>query len=83
MSEEEMITHLRFLNEGLDSSTRYGHDVQPWEVEIAYVRREQQIRRQRREAFDVYVNGLEHDYDRSEAGLPVADLDNSAFTELF
>lgn len=57
-------------------------DPRPWEEELAYIKREMQVRRARREAHDRYVRQLEREFAESEANLPVADLDNSRFTKL-
>lgn len=81
MSDEELNTHLRSINEVMDTVYEHRIDARSWEEEIAYVRREQQIRRARRESHEKYVRQLEREFTESEAGLPVADLDNSAFLE--
>jgi hypothetical protein len=81
MSDEDLINHLRSLHEGLDHAYETRGNSRLWEEEIAYVRREQQIRRERRAAHDAYIRTLEREFAISEAGLPVADLDNSAFLE--
>ena len=81
MSDEDLINHLRSLHDGLDHAYETRGNNRPWEEEIAYVRREQGIRRDRRAAHDTYIRTLEREFAISEAGLPVADLDNSAFLE--
>lgn len=53
-----------------------------WEVELAYIRREQQLRRVRREAHEAYTRQIELEFAEEERCLPVADLDNSRFLEL-
>lgn len=61
----------------LDSSARF--DTRPWDEELSYVKREQQIRRQRHEAHEKWLKELELEHSRQEINLPTADLDNSAF----
>lgn len=51
----------------------------PWEEEIAYIKRELQIRRSRREAHTAYVNFLERELAAIEFNLPFADTDNTVF----
>jgi len=83
MSDEELFNNLRSLGEALDKVYEHRLDPKPWEVEVAYIKRERDIRRDRREAHDKYLKLLERDFADSEAGLPVADLDNSAFLECY
>ena len=82
MSDEDLNNHIRSLHEGLDHMYETRGNNRPWEEEIAYARREQQIRRDRRAAHEAYMKQLEREFSVSEAGLPVADLDNSAFLEI-
>ena len=80
--DEELIDRLRRLEEDRQKVVDVVLDARPWEEEIAYVRRELQIRRTRREMHDRYVKQLESEYSRSEADLPSADLDNSRFLRI-
>lgn len=81
MLDEDLIAHFR----ALDSSMRLAYessaqcDLRPWEEEIAYVRREQQVRRGRREAHTAYVQRTEREFNLAEMNLPPGDFDNSAF----
>jgi hypothetical protein len=54
-------------------------DVRPWEEEVAYVRREQQIRRVRRELHSEWMRRGDEEFNKREATLPAGDFDNSAF----
>jgi len=50
-----------------------------WEEEVAYARREQQLRRNRRESHDRYLSLCVDQSDVSEDDLPQGDFDNSAY----
>lgn len=78
MLDEDLIVRLRELED--DKSRAYdAHvDVRPWEVELAYIRREQQIRRNRRDAYAEYVRLLNEE-EQNEYLLPQGDFDNSAY----
>lgn len=80
MLDEDLVTRLRALD---DEKNRIyengGADPRPWEEEVAYVRREQQIRRARRDSHAEYVQKAEGEFNRLEASLPAGDFDNSAF----
>lgn len=76
MLDEDLIVRLRSLE---DEKERTHLDARPWEEEIAYIRREQQLRRARREAHSEYVRACELEFARSEVGLPAGDFDNSAY----
>lgn len=82
-SDEELSSRLRGLEDDRQRLFEMGYDARPWEEEVAFVRREQQIRRGRRDRHDTYVRRLEYEFAREEARLPFADLDNSRFLELF
>jgi hypothetical protein len=79
MLDEDLIVRLRALEE--DKSKVYDShlDMRPWEEEVAYIRREQQIRRTRRDTHSEYVRKAEEEFARTEASLPAGDFDNSAF----
>jgi hypothetical protein len=83
MLDEDLVVRFRALDDARNQVIDARMDPRPWEEEIAYVRREQQIRRVRRDAHDRYVRSFEREYSDSESGLPFADLDNSSFTDLF
>lgn len=80
--DEELINRLRSLEEDRQKVLDTHQDPRPWEEEVAYIRRELQIRRERRAAHERYVRQLEKEYVESEANLPVADLDNTHFLRL-
>lgn len=80
--DEELINRLRSLEEDRQKVLEAHQDPRPWEEEVAYIRRELQIRRDRRAAHERYVRQLEKEYAESEANLPVADLDNTHFLRL-
>jgi len=56
ISDEELFARMNQLE--TDRSKVIDHNFDPylWEVELAYLRREAQIRRQRREAHEVYLS---------------------------
>lgn len=83
MSDEELAALWRDLDESHQKIVCCNMDAMPWEVELAYLRREQLIRRERREAHEEYLKMLKSQPDFScDDNYPVADLDNSAFTSL-
>lgn len=84
MSDEELMERFKSLDADMASVAHEDYDAtKPWEEELSYVRREQLIRRGRRDAHERYLSRLDNDhYSESEASLPVADLDNSSFLEL-
>ena len=82
MPDEELINNLRSLEDDRQRLFATDQDATPWEVELAYIRRELQIRRERRVAHERYSKFLEREYVESESNLPVADLDNSYFLRL-
>jgi len=82
MSDDDLVLRLRSLEEDMSRVFEARMDTTMWEVEIAYIRREQQLRYRRHPIHVAYMNRLSREFMESEIGLPVADLDNSAFTEL-
>lgn len=79
MLDEDLVLRLRALEDAKGKAYETGVYARPWEEEIAYVRREQQIRRSRRETFAEYSRKLEEEFARTEASLPAGDFDNTAF----
>lgn len=79
MLDEDLIGRLRSLEDMKNQAYEAHVDTRPWEEEIAYIRREQQIRRTRRDNHMDYVRKYEDEFNRSEASLPAGDFDNSAF----
>lgn len=79
MQDEDLLLRLRALEEDCNRAYESGRDTYPWEVEIAYVRREQQIRRGRRDVHARLTAAAQVEFDRIEAALPQGDFDNSTF----
>jgi hypothetical protein len=79
MLDEDLIVRLRALEEGKNKGYEANVDLRPWEEEIAYIRREQQIRRTRRDAHAEWVSKDAEEFARIEASLPAGDFDNTAF----
>lgn len=77
--DEDLIVRLRALDEDRNKVFEARGDARPWEEEIAYVRREQQMRRARREKHQDFVRKEQEAFDKLEATLPPGDFDNSAF----
>lgn len=81
MSDDDMMSLSRRLHDDrdkvLDASVRL--DTRPWDEELAYLKREQQIRRSRHEAHERWLREQEIEHSRQEINLPTADLDNSSF----
>jgi hypothetical protein len=79
MLDEDLLIRFRALDDDRIKVTDAKGDPRPWEVEIAYLRREQQLRYVRRDAHAKYVRKEQEWFDQSEMGLPPGDFDNSAF----
>lgn len=79
MLDEDLIVRLRALEEDKNRVYEAHGDARPWEEEVAYIRREQQMRRLRRDTHADYVRKEADEFNRSEFGLPAGDFDNSAF----
>jgi hypothetical protein len=79
MLDEDIVVRLRVLEEDRAKVIEARGDTRPWEEEVAYVRREQQMRRVRRDSHSDYVRKATEEFDRLEASLPAGDFDNSAF----
>ncbi len=79
MLDEDLVIRLRVLEEDKGRVYESHMDSRPWEEELAYVRREQQIRRMRRDTHADYEREAQSEFARTEAGLPAGDFDNSAF----
>lgn len=82
LNDEELINRLRSLEDDRNKVLDAHLDAKSWEEEVAYIRRELQIRRSRREAHQDYVRQLEREFAEAEANLPVADLDNTHFLRI-
>ncbi len=78
-SDDELGARCRMLEDDRQKVVNSDFDPKPWEEEIAYVKREMQIRYERREAHARYVKQLDREFSESEASLPQADLDNTNF----
>lgn len=79
MLDEDLIARYRALDEERNKVFMSGLDSRPWEEELAYVRREQQIRQRRRDAHFRFESILRGERSRSEDDFPAGDFDNSAF----
>ena len=77
--DEDLANRLRVLEDERNRVIESHTDARPWEEEIAYVRREQQLRRVRRDHHQDFVRREQEAFDRYEAQLPAGDFDNSAF----
>jgi len=56
MSDEELASELQVVETGRESAYNTFCDTRPWEVEVAYFKREQHVRRLRREAHEKWLN---------------------------
>lgn len=79
MLDEDLISRLHSLEEEKVRVYEAREETRPWEEEIAYVRREQQIRRTRRDNHMDYLRKSEEEFARAEADLEPGDFDNLAF----
>lgn len=79
MLDEDLIARLRTMHDGARIVSESLLDPRPWEVEIAYVRREMQLRSGRRERHDRWVRDEMRAFAALEATLPPGDFDNSVF----
>ena len=75
--DEDLIVRLRVLDDDRNRAYEARADTSPWETEIAYVRREQQVRRSRRENHTDFIKREQRLFDELEASLPPGDFDNS------
>ena len=76
MLDEDLMIRLRNLEDDKGKVCLASQDTRPWEEEIAYIRREQQIRRCRRDAHQDYLRKTDGEYNQSEVGLPSGNFDN-------
>ena len=82
MQDDELIQRLTSMHEGRGRYLKARVSPRDWEVEICYIKRELQLRRERRGSHDTYVKEMEREFreDRdAERRLPAADLDNRDF----
>lgn len=79
MLDEDLVVRLRTLESDLEKAYDSYADTRPWEEELAYVKREQQIRRVRRDSHLEFIKQSEFEFARLEASLPAGDFDNSAY----
>lgn len=79
MLDEDLVVRIRALEADRAKVLDVSSDARPWEEEIAFVRREMQMRRERREAHQSWVRSEQDWFDRYEASLPAGDFDNSAY----
>jgi len=76
MLDEDLYSHLNTMEDGRSKAYESRQDTRLWEEEIAYLRREIQLRRGRREAHEKYVAETSRSFADEERGLPAADFDN-------
>lgn len=79
LQDNELAARYRELDDDKSRAQDLGYSLQPWEVELAYVRREQQIRNERRQVHAEISRREQQEFIASEAGLPSGDVDNFAF----
>lgn len=79
LQDNELALRYRALDDDRIRAQELGWVLQPWEVELAYVKREQQIRNDRRQAHAEINRRETQEFYASEAGLPSGDVDNFAF----
>lgn len=77
--DEDLVDRLRALDDDRNRAYDVGASTRPWEEEIAYVRREQQMRKVRRDNHADYVLKEQRLFEMAEYGLPPGDFDNSEF----
>lgn len=79
MSDEDLVTRFRAIDDDRIRAFESGRDdTAPWEVELAYVRREQQIRRGRRACHTEFMRRSDEEF-RLQQLLPAGDFDNFAY----
>lgn len=79
MLDEDLNSRLRTLEDDKNKAYESHFETRVWEIEIAYIRREQQMRRIRRDFHFDFERKTKEDFDRLEASLPAGDFDNTAF----
>ena len=79
MQDDELMMRLRTLHDDRDKVFAERLDARLWDVELAYVKREQQVRKTRHDAHEKYLLELAKEHAEQEIGLPNADTDNSTF----
>lgn len=79
LQDNELALRYRALDDDRVRAQELGYSLQPWEVELAYVRREQQIRNERRITHTEISRREQQQFYASDAGLPSGDVDNFAF----
>jgi len=79
MVDDDLVARLRVLEEDKNRAYESHIDTRPWEEEIAYIRREQQVRRVRRDNHVEYTRKEADEFARAEFNLPAGDFDNSSF----
>lgn len=78
VSDDELCSRHMMLEQGLNGA--HSDDAVLWETELAYVRREQIMRSQRRDAHSTYVRSGDN---RPESMLPEPDMDNSTYVNAY
>ena len=85
MSDEALSEAFRYVADNRTEASKVVRDLRPWDTELEYIKREQGIRRGRREAQRAYEDE-ERRLDEHEAYVdrnsPPADYDNYDFVRL-
>lgn len=76
VSDDELFSKLSSYEATRGKMIAKGQDPYLWEIEIAYLRREVQIRRARRESHDRYMAEQARESTVDESSLPYPDFDN-------
>lgn len=71
-SDEKLYGHLYALVDVREVGAQEGADTTPAEIEICYIRRELNVRRDRREAHDNYVRSLQEENSVLEQAVVMA-----------
>lgn len=79
MLDDELYARLTALDADRNKVLDARLDASMWETETAYVRRELQLRRSRRDAHDTYLREQARLFAEEERDLPSADFDNIKF----
>jgi hypothetical protein len=83
MMDEDVYGRLNALEADRVKVVESRLDARPWEEEIAYIRREIQLRRGRREAHEAFIREQARLFAEEERDLPAADFDNLKFVMVY
>lgn len=86
-TDEELLERVKSVEtQRTDALRNCVSDLVPWETELCYLRREMQLRSQRRHLHERYLQECSVEAERArrlEEALPWADLDNSEFVYIY